>query len=112
MPTSENRREEAARRIVEIRAEIARMEYVCSGTLLRRRKVCGKPGCRCARDPSGRHGPYYEWTRREDDKLVHSVLSSEEGKQLALAIRNSRRLRRLLRQWQRESLEAIRKPRT
>ena len=37
------------------------MDYLCSGTLLRRMKMCGKPGCRCSEDPDARHGPYYEW---------------------------------------------------
>ena len=57
-----------AQRIQQIRDEIGRIrsafaevEYISSGTLHTRMKVCGKSGCRCAQDPQARHGPYYEW---------------------------------------------------
>jgi hypothetical protein len=53
--------QQARERIARIRATINEMEHLSSGTLLRRMKVCGKPGCRCADDPDARHGPYYEW---------------------------------------------------
>jgi len=52
--------QQARERIASIRAVLNAMEYLCSGTLLRRTKVCGKPSCRCAQDRSARHGPYYE----------------------------------------------------
>ena len=52
---------QARERIARIRASFDAMDYLCSGTLLRRMKMCGKPGCRCAEDPDARHGPYYEW---------------------------------------------------
>ena len=38
------------------------MEYLSSGTLLKRMKVCGNPRCHCASDPAARHGPYFEWS--------------------------------------------------
>ncbi len=43
-----------------IRQAIGEIETLCSGTLPRRMKVCGKRGRRCAADPSTRHGPYCE----------------------------------------------------
>lgn len=99
--------ERARRRIAQIRDEIGRLDYICSGTLLRRTKVCGKPACRCAVDPEARHGPYYEWSRREGDRLVHSVLGPAEGAFFARALRNYRSVRRLLKRWERESVRAI-----
>lgn len=107
-PRDARRRQDALQRIAQIRDQIARLEYLCSGTLLRRWKVCGKPQCRCAQDPSSRHGPYYEWSRREGNRLAHTSLSAEEARQVAQAIRNYRRLRALLRKWERQSLRAIR----
>ena len=50
---------QARERIARIRAALNGMDYLCSGTLLERMKICGKPGCRCAQDPQARHGPYY-----------------------------------------------------
>ena len=60
------------------------MEYLCSGTLLERRKMCGKPGCRCAQDPQARHGPYYEWGHMKAGKLVHRTVSPEQAASLGL----------------------------
>ena len=79
-------REGLRRRIEQIRRRITGMDYVCSGTLLKRTKVCGKPGCRCAQDPAARHGPYYEWSRLEGGRLVHSVLPPAQARQVARAI--------------------------
>lgn len=101
-------RRKAQETIGEVRRRIAELEHVCSGTLLRRYKTCGRSECRCARDPDARHGPYFEWSRMENGRLAHTTLSAEEGAKVAKAIRNYRRLRRLLRVWERASLTAIR----
>lgn len=100
--------ESIEKRIEHLRERITALDYICSGTLLQRTKVCGKPTCRCAHDPTARHGPYYEWSRREQGRLVHSVLSSAQARRFVRAIRNYRRIQRLLEQWERESVRAIR----
>ena len=56
-------------KIAEIQRAIGAMQYLSSGTLLKRTKVCGNPGCHCARDPAARHGPYY-------GNLYQSVVNS------------------------------------
>jgi hypothetical protein len=94
-------------RIERLRARIASLDLICPGNLARRTKVCGKPNCRCAADPGARHGPYWEWTRREHSRLVHSVISPTQAKMLGAAINNGRRIRRLLTQWERESARII-----
>ena len=63
-------------RIERIRDALAAIDYLCSGTLLERTKVCGKPNCRCATDPAARHGPYYEWGHMRAGKLVHRQVSA------------------------------------
>ena len=71
MPNSVAKRIEQTReKIGRIRAELTAIEYLCSGTLHQRTKVCGRPTCRCAQDPSARHGPYYEWGHLRDRKSV------------------------------------------
>jgi hypothetical protein len=87
-------------RIARIRATLNAMEYFCSGTLLRRMKLCGKPGCRCAQDPSARHGPYYEWGHMKGGKLVHRMVSPEQAEILRLAIANHRNAKKLLKDWE------------
>jgi hypothetical protein len=94
-------------RIEKIRSQIQSMTYVCSGSLQKRMKVCGKPTCRCAFDPDARHGPYYEWSRLVDGKMVHSVISPQQARILRQAIANFRMIRRLLGKWEQETLRSI-----
>lgn len=95
------------RRTADIRRAIAALDLLCSGTLLTRTKACGRAGCRCANDPEARHGPYFEWTRRQGGRLVHSVLTPEQADFLARAIANYREVQRLLAAWERESAAEI-----
>jgi hypothetical protein len=110
MSTDSSQREKARERIQRLRERIAQIELVCSGTLRRRTKVCGKPNCRCALDEKARHGPYWEWNRREQGRLVQSRVSAAEAKALKAAMRNARLVRRLLALWERESVRVIRAP--
>ncbi len=100
-------RAQALQRIAQIHEELARLNYICAGTLQHRTRVCGKPGCRCARDPAARHGPYYEWGRIEQGRLVHSKLSPQEARRFVQAMRKYRRLKRLVRGWQQASVQAM-----
>ena len=90
-----------------LRRAINAMDYVASGTLLSRTKVCGRPNCRCAHDVAGRHGPCYEWTRRHDGRLLHSVVSADQAALFQQAIANHREIQRLLTQWERETAATI-----
>ena len=101
------RRQAAAARIAKIQDRIRAFDHVCSGTLLKRTKLCGKPGCRCAKDPAARHGPYYEWGRMKAGKLVHRMVSPDQAKILSAAIRNYRAIRRLLRAWEAETIKIM-----
>jgi hypothetical protein len=99
--------QQARKRIAGIRAALNAMDYFCSGTLLRRMKVCGKPNCRCAQDPNARHGPYYEWGHMKGGKLVHRVVSPEQAALLRLAIANYRKAKKLMRAWESETERLI-----
>jgi hypothetical protein len=99
--------ERARARIAQIREELSAIELLCSGTLLKRMKTCGSAGCRCAHDPTARHGPYYEWGHMQAGKLVHRVVSAEQAKVLQQAIANYRRLKKLLRGWEAETERLI-----
>ena len=101
------RRRAARERIAQIRARIRTIHRLCSGTLLQRTKVCGKPRCRCAQDPTARHGPYYEWGRMKRGRLVHRLVSPAQAALLREAIANYRTLRRLLRAWENETVKLI-----
>jgi hypothetical protein len=97
----------ALKRVEKIRSVLQAIDFATSGTLLERRKVCGKPGCRCALDPSQRHGPYYEWTRRHRGTLLHRVVTPEQAQMIRQAIKNHREILKLLKQWERETVSVI-----
>jgi hypothetical protein len=100
------RQERALARIAELREKIAAYDYVCSGTLTHRTMRCGKPTCRCQRDPAARHGPYYYWARLERGRLVSRLLSPTQAHMIRSAIAHFREIRVLLRRWEGETLRA------
>jgi hypothetical protein len=97
----------ARQRIATIQDQIRGIELLCSGTLQRRMKVCGRPTCRCARDPKARHGPYYEWGRMKGGKLVNRMVSPEEARRIRKGIANYRAVRRLLRAWEEQTVRLL-----
>lgn len=91
---------QARERIARIRDALSAIDYLCSGTLLERTKLCGKPGCRCAKDPSARHGPYFEWGHMKGGRLVHRTVSPEQAAILKIAIANHRKAKKLMQAWE------------
>ena len=104
---SQRRLLRAHERIAGIRRQIGAIDYACSGTLLTRMKLCGKASCRCAQDPKHRHGPYSEWNRLLKGRLVHRVVSPAQVRFLRRAIGNQRKVQRLLRRWEGESVRVL-----
>jgi hypothetical protein len=99
---------EARKRIRRLQNRIRRFDLVCAGTLHVRTKVCGKPGCRCATDPQKRHGPYHEWSRLEEGRLVHTLLTAAEARSLQRALANQHKINQILKAWQDLSITIIR----
>jgi hypothetical protein len=93
--------------IAAIRQALSDMEYVCTGTLLKRTKMCGDPSCRCHIDRAARHGPYYEWGFLKGGKLRHRMLSPERAKLIQLAIENHRKMKRLIKAWEDQTVRLI-----
>jgi hypothetical protein len=98
---------QARARITRLREALTRIDYLCSGTLLERTKMCGRPGCACATDPAARHGPYFEWGHMRAGKLVHRQVSAPHAAALRHAINNYRLVRKLLRDWEVETERLI-----
>ena len=93
-----------------LRREIAAMDFVSSGTLLMRTKTCGRPTCPCATDPEARHGPYFEFNRRVDGRLVHRVIPATLAPRVRRALANYRRIQGLLAEWERETVKELLEP--
>jgi hypothetical protein len=77
------------------------------GTLIVRAYACGKPGCRCHRDPPALHGPYAEWTRKIGGKTVTRRLTPAELADWQPLFDNARKLRALLAELQELTLAII-----
>ena len=107
--TKPNRRR-LRQRTLALRRAINAMDFIVTGTLLMRTKVCGRANCRCASDPSARHGPYYEWNRRQDGRLVHRVIPGELARRVQHALENDRQIRALLAQWEQETVKELLDP--
>ena len=103
-PTARTRAEE---QIAEIQRTIAAMQYLSSGTLLKRTKTCGSSSCRCAHDPAARHGPYYEWSYLKGGRLRHRTLTPKQAELMRQAIANYRKTKKLLRAWEVQTLKLI-----
>jgi hypothetical protein len=101
MPAADDvKRLKIQEKIAEIQRALTAMQYLSSGTLLKRTKVCGNPRCHCATDPASRHGPYYEWSHLKAGKLRHRTLSPDQAELMSLAIANHRKVKKLLRAWE------------
>jgi hypothetical protein len=98
---------EVKQKIAEIQRQLSTMQYLSSGTLLKRTKLCGNPQCRCARDPAARHGPYYEWSYLKGGKLRHRTLTPEQAELMRRAIANHRKAKKLLRAWEAQTQHLI-----
>ena len=108
MPTADKATvREVKQKIAEIQRTLSAMQYLSSGTLLKRTKVCGNPRCHCASDPAARHGPYYEWSYLKAGKLRHRTLTPQQAELMRLAIANYRRAKKLLRAWEAQTQHLV-----
>jgi len=105
--TADAKSTQSREKIAEIQRTLSGMEYLSSGTLLKRMKVCGNPRCHCASDPVARHGPYFEWSYLKGGKLRHRTLTPEQADIMRLAIANNRKAKKLLRAWEAQTLQLI-----
>jgi hypothetical protein len=114
MSTPKGKQQPSRRRIrqrtKQLRRAINAMDYVASGHIHLRTMRCGRDNCRCAQDPHARHGPYYQWSRRQDGRQVHRSLTPQQAKLLADAIANLRAIQELLAVWERETAAEILNP--
>lgn len=94
----------------KLRRLIGRMDYVASGTIHVRTKVCGRKNCKCATDPEQRHGPYHEWSRSKNGKLQHRVVTADQAQLLRRAISTYREIQILLARWEDETAAEILEP--
>ena len=87
----------------EAQRELQHLDYFVKGTVLKRMMKCGQPTCACHRDPSKRHGPYFEWTYKAKGKTVNVKLTAETATLYRAATQQHRKLKALLAKMERLS---------
>src|SRR5260370_42365505 len=75
---------------------LAQTGFAMPGNLTHRTMRCGKPACRCARDPDRLHGPYHQWTRKIGGKTVTINLTDEQTARYAPWFANAQAIRALV----------------
>ena len=105
---------EQRRRQRKIAAALASIDLALPGSIEVRRTRCGKPQCRCHSDDDARHGPYIVWTRKVKARTVTKVLSEDELDGYRAWLDNSRRLRELVDELHKLTLQVVeqRQPRS
>jgi len=87
--------------------EIQNLGYIVSGTITKRQYRCGKKTCRCHRDPTKLHGPYYHWTRKTKGKTVSINLDKRTAESLSEYTQNNRKIRELIDKLRSISMEIV-----
>jgi Family of unknown function (DUF6788) len=82
----------------ELTEQISEVGIVAAGSVTRRYTRCTSVGCHCNADPPTPHGPYWQWTAKQNGKTVTRRLSAREAELYQEWIGNDRRIRALLAQ--------------
>jgi Family of unknown function (DUF6788) len=96
-----------AHRFRQARQELHQLDYFLKGTVSKRMMKCGQPQCACHRDPSQRHGPYFEWTYKVKGKTVNVKLSRQAAPIYQAATKQNRKLKAVLARMERLSRTAL-----
>lgn len=94
-------------RFRQARQELHELDYFLKGTVLKRMMKCGHAQCACHRDPSQRHGPYFEWTYKVKGKTVNVKLSPQTAPLYRAATKQNRKLKAVLAKMERLSRTAL-----
>jgi hypothetical protein len=94
------KRRELAKRIDEVRAELAALGPLHPGSISQQYNVCGNPGCRC-KDPENpkKHGPYYQLSYTWRGKHTTRFVRAERLEDMERKVANHKRLRELTQEW-------------
>ena len=83
-------------RFLELKKELAKTGFICTGTVMSVLQKCGNPKCECARNRKALHGPYNRWTRKVKGKTVTRTLTDPQAELCRACIYNYRRLEGIL----------------
>ena len=90
--------DDLTRRRDELRAELAAIGDLRSGSLVKRYRKCGKKQCHCAHPDARGHGPTWSLTRKVGGKTVTQLIPPAALERTRAQIAECRRLRQLIKQ--------------
>ncbi|MGH4015921.1 MAG: DUF6788 family protein [Pseudonocardiaceae bacterium] len=83
-------------RYQDLQAQVRELGLIAPGSVIERYTVCASPGCRCHAEPTARHGPYYQYTRKLAGKTLTRRIDPEQARTYREWILNRRQLDELL----------------
>jgi hypothetical protein len=92
----------------QLKQELVKIGFVLQGSLTERRMQCGKPTCRCRREPKARHGPYYQWSWKDKGRTASVYLNQQQAERCREWIANQRELERVIQRMHHVSLRISR----
>ena len=95
---------DAEAQLETLKRDILSLGFVRPGSLVRRFMPCGNPSCRCMAQPPHLHGPYFQWSYKWRGKTKTLRLSKSQARLCETWVRNHKKLRRVVRQMERLSL--------
>ena len=90
----------------ELAAQLSKVGFILTGTVIQRSTRCGTPGCRCHADPPQLHGPDWQWTTKIANKTVTRRLTDREAVLYNEWTANNRQLGELITQMRQISARA------
>lgn len=84
------------RRYRALAGDLATIGYISAGSITRRWTRCANPNCRCRADPPQMHGPYWQWTAKQNGKTITRRLTPGEARLYQQWIDNDRQLRAVI----------------
>ena len=90
----------------ELCGQVAQLGFISPASLVVRMTRCGKPECRCHVDPSQRHGPYHQWSKKVAGQIVSRLLDDTEIGLYAEWVDNWKQLKKIIKEMEKVSDKA------
>lgn len=94
-PRLKRRLQRVSRDYETLKTRLAKVGFICEGSLAELSTSCGNPNCRC-RNLDQRHGPYWQLTWKQAGKTVTRRLPAQDAQLYQQWINNRRQLEAVL----------------
>lgn len=88
-----------------LRKDLCNISYFKKGSISRCYQTCGNKSCRCYNDKEYRHGPYFLWTSKENNKSKSILVPELMVKEALGYIEDYKKLKQLIKRMEEVSEE-------